>query len=356
EPGEPLAPGLDLGAKRRRVRSGGAGGGGDEDQAHAAGRDRGGREAGLGLRRRGREAELRREQVRRARGLAAPRDDRGEREAGERPRAGGGDVTLAGGRRRELDQHAARALRVEEADHAREAWPRRLVDEREALRARRRQLRLDAGRLEADVVEPLAAPVEEPGDAALGIDRLEQLDLAPPDGQEGRAHALIAHRGLPGDAEPEHVLPEGEAVLEAAHDEAHVVDAGQHAISGARSLAVVLVVPLRPRERLAHRDRDRAGERADRLARPLAHREDTLGPLLALAVDDRLAPPVVDEEALVGAAPLEPAASLVGHQDLVHDVVTVALAVAVYDGGAGADRLPEQDRREELPLLPGVQV
>src|SRR5437016_6088272 len=60
EPGEPLAPGLDLGAKRRRVRSGGACVGGDEDQAHAAGRDRGGREAGLGLRRRAREAELRR--------------------------------------------------------------------------------------------------------------------------------------------------------------------------------------------------------------------------------------------------------------------------------------------------------
>src|SRR5438477_131334 len=87
----------------------------------------------------------------------------------------------------------------------------------------------------------------------------------------------------------------------------------------------------------------RSGERADRLARPLAHREHALGPLLALAVDDRLAPPVVDEEALVGATPLEPAASLVGHQDLVHDVVTVALAVAVDDGGAGADRLPEQD-------------
>src|SRR5439155_24388860 len=95
---------------------------------------------------------------------------------------------------------------------------------------------------------------------------------------------------------------------------------------------------------------------ADRIVTTIAAPDHGLGPIVALAVDDSLAPPVVDQEALVGATPLERAASLVGHQDLVHDVVTVALAVAVDDGGAGADRLPEQDRREELPLLPGVQV
>src|SRR5205823_7937628 len=84
--------------------------------------------------------------------------------------------------------------------------------------------------------------------------------------------------------------------------------------------------------------------------------EHALGPLLALAVDDRVAPPVLDEEALVRAAALEPAALRIGDEDLVHHVLAIALAVAVDDGRAGADRLPDEDRCEELPLLARVQV
>ena len=86
----------------------------------------------------------------------------------------------------------------------------------------------DVGRLEADVMQPLAATGQELGDAAGLVDGLEQLDLAAPDRQERRAHALIANRRLLGDPETEEVLPEREPLLETPHDEADVMDAAEH--------------------------------------------------------------------------------------------------------------------------------
>src|SRR5207249_6501793 len=63
-------------------------------------------------------------------------------------------------------------------------------------------------------VQSLAATLEELGDATRRVDRLEELDLAPADGQKRRQHALVAHRRLLRDAEAERIPPEGEPVLD----------------------------------------------------------------------------------------------------------------------------------------------
>ena len=81
----------------------------------------------------------------------------------------------------------------------------------------------DVGRLETDVVQAFAALLEELGDAAVRIDRLEELDLAAADRQERGLHALVLHRRLGGDAQAEAIPPEGEAVLEPPHDQTHVM-------------------------------------------------------------------------------------------------------------------------------------
>ncbi len=137
-------------------------------------------------------------------------------------------MVRAFGRRRELGQHAVRALRMEKADHAREALPRHLVDQRKAGRARGGEVGGDVGRLEAEVVQPFAALLEELGDAAVRIHGLEQLDLAAPDRQQRGLHALVLDRRLRRDPKPQEVAPEAEAVLEAADDETDVVDAREH--------------------------------------------------------------------------------------------------------------------------------
>jgi hypothetical protein len=52
-------------------------------------------------------------------------------------------------------------------------------------------------------MQAFATLLEELGDAAVRVDRLEQLDLATADGQQRGADALILHRRLLGDAQPE---------------------------------------------------------------------------------------------------------------------------------------------------------
>src|SRR5207245_6073258 len=151
-----------------------------------------------------------------------------EGDAGKRARAHAGIRVLARRRRGELDEDARGALRVEEADEAGETRPRRLIDHRQPRATGGGELGRDVGRLEADVVESLPAPGEELGDAARVVDGLEQLDLTPADRQQRGPHTLILNRRLLGDAEPEDALPEGEAVLEAADDQADVVNASEH--------------------------------------------------------------------------------------------------------------------------------
>src|SRR5262249_29436164 len=135
---------------------------------------------------------------------------------------------FAGRRRGELDEHAPRALRMQEADRTGEPRTRLLVDQGKPLAARSLELARDVGGLEADVVKTLAALLEELGHATSGIDGFEQLDLAPPDREQGGLHALVDDGGLLGHPEPERVLPEGEPVLQAAHHEPDVMDTGEH--------------------------------------------------------------------------------------------------------------------------------
>ena len=73
-----------------------------------------------------------------------------------------------------------------------ESLARFLIDERDTLRARGFQLGIDAVALEAYVMQSAAAPREEFSHAAIGIDRLEQFDLAPARIEQRGLDALIA--------------------------------------------------------------------------------------------------------------------------------------------------------------------
>src|SRR5262249_44062304 len=139
------------------------------------------------------EAEPAGEQLHRSGGVAAVR---GHLRQCQATPAGRRMMGLARRRGRELDQDTARALRVEEADHPGQPGAWLLVDEREARAAGPLELARDVGRLEADVVQALAALLEELGDAAGGIDRLEELDLAASDRQQRRLDALVRDRRL----------------------------------------------------------------------------------------------------------------------------------------------------------------
>src|SRR5262249_30163380 len=117
---------------------------------------------------------------------------------------------------------------MEEADGGGERRSRFLVDEREAGSARSRELGADVRGLEAHVVQPLAALLEKLGDPPVGVDRLQELDLAAPDGKQRRLDALVQHGGLLRNVKPEPVTPERQTILEAPHHEADVMHAGQH--------------------------------------------------------------------------------------------------------------------------------
>src|SRR5439155_18821335 len=212
ETGETLTAALERLPEGGGLIAGGGRIGAHEPETHAARRDGCRGQTRLGIRRRPSQAELGGEKGRRTRRISAPGPHLAERETGEGARTRAGARMLARRGRGELDENARRALRMEEADHPRKARARRLVDQRQPRAARGGEFRRHVGRLEADVVEPLPAPGEELGDAAPRVDRLEQLDLAPPDRQKGGPHALVPDRRLLGDAEPERVLPEGEAV------------------------------------------------------------------------------------------------------------------------------------------------
>ena len=66
----------------------------------------------------------------------------------------------------------------------------RLVDQLGALRGQPLELGRDVVDLEGDVVHPRAAPLEEPADRRVGIERGEQLDPVVADAQQRRLDAL----------------------------------------------------------------------------------------------------------------------------------------------------------------------
>src|SRR3990172_9351667 len=80
----------------------------------------------------------------------------------------------------QLDERPGRALRVQEGD-ARPAAPvaRNAIHHRDARRQQAVDGRLEVLDLEAQVVDPLAAPREEARDGPGGVRPFHQLDLSP---------------------------------------------------------------------------------------------------------------------------------------------------------------------------------
>src|SRR6185295_11793121 len=125
------------------------------------------------------------------------------------------------------DEHAVRRRGVEEADHAGEPRPRTLVDQADALGARRLELAGDVTGRKAQVVQPLAALRQEPADAARRLEGLEELDLALADREQRRPDALIDDGRDLVDGQPEDVAPEAVGLVEAPDDDANVVNPGE---------------------------------------------------------------------------------------------------------------------------------
>src|SRR5262249_44866978 len=84
---------------------------------------------------------------------------------------------------------------------------------------------------ETDVMQPLAAPLEELGHAAIAVDGLEQLDLALPNGEQRGLDPLVLDYGHLVDLESERVAIKAVRLLEIPHDDANVMDLAQHVIA-----------------------------------------------------------------------------------------------------------------------------
>src|SRR5260370_28152673 len=104
-----------------------------------------------------------------------------------------GMLALRGGRRLSA-QHAARGLRMQKADHARQSVARLLIDELDVPGARRFELACDVVSLEAYVMQTAAAPREEFTDRIVGVERFDQLDLTLSGLEQCGADALLFNR------------------------------------------------------------------------------------------------------------------------------------------------------------------
>jgi len=100
--------------------------------------------------------------------------------------------------------------------------------------------RIDVGPLagaEAEVVEPFPPLGQELPDRALGDERLQQLDLAVPRGEQRRAHPLLSDGRLAHQRQAQRVPPEAVGLREALHRDTDVVDAGHHDVVTTITLA-----------------------------------------------------------------------------------------------------------------------
>src|SRR5271169_5595665 len=134
-------------------------------------------------------------------------------------------------RLRELDQHAAGGLGMQEADHSRQPVSRLLIDQLDSLGSRSFELACDVVGLEAYVMQAAAAPREELADRIVGVERLEQLDLALACLEQRGADALLFNRRAPGETQAERVAPESQADVEVRHHDADMMNLFQHRAS-----------------------------------------------------------------------------------------------------------------------------
>src|SRR5207249_4792268 len=86
----------------------------------------------------------------------------------------------------------------------------------------------DVGRLEAEMMEALAAPREEAPDARGRVERLEQLDLRVAGGEHRGAHALVGERLFLEQRQAEHVAIKPVGVREPLHHDADVMNPSHH--------------------------------------------------------------------------------------------------------------------------------
>ena len=82
-------------------------------------------------------------------------------------------------------------LGLQERNHAGEPWARAPVDEPDSLGVEPVERALQAVHLEADVMEARAPPLDELRNAALRVQRLDQLHLRPAHLQQRRTDALV---------------------------------------------------------------------------------------------------------------------------------------------------------------------
>jgi len=127
---------------------------------------------------------------------------------------------------------------MEKGDATGQPRARRLVDDGNASRFEVGEHALDVGRLEANVMQPFAPLGEEPGNAALRVRGLEELDLTVAGREQRRAHALVRDLSLAQKRQPERIPPEAIRPREVLDHDADVVDLLDHALSH----------PLRPSE------------------------------------------------------------------------------------------------------------
>src|SRR5579862_9590815 len=154
-------------------------------------------------------------------------------------------------RLRVFDQHAASGLGMEEADHAGQAVARFLIDQLDSLGARRIELARDVVGLEAYVMQSASAPREEFADRIVGVERLEQFDLALSRLEQRGADALLFNRRALGEMQAEGVAPEAQAGVEVRHHDADMMNLFQHrrAIDDDRGTASVAACPIGPSSR-----------------------------------------------------------------------------------------------------------
>ena len=80
---------------------------------------------------------------------------------------------------------------MNEGYHAGEAMARRFIDEAGAACLQRIEFTLQVFDFQADVVERLSPGIEEAGDAGVGADGLDELQVCPSDCDEGCQDTLI---------------------------------------------------------------------------------------------------------------------------------------------------------------------
>src|SRR4051794_12642594 len=135
-----------------------------------------------------------------------------------RPR--GRRVHVAGQWFAEFDERSIERRRMQEADAARDADTRLLVDHLDLFALQCGKVVVDAIDLEADVVKTLAALLEIASDAGIGDNRLQQLDLAVTEREERGADTLLRDDLLLAHGKAERIAVEAHRQLGIADDDA----------------------------------------------------------------------------------------------------------------------------------------